>query len=102
MIVDNTSNVAKDSGNNVGKTTAIKVIDLCLGANSPKELYFDQDMKSENIEIKNFLKDNKVEAELILLDPENEKRIRIIRQLYVRGKRLIDGLEYPEKNLKMN
>ncbi len=59
-------------------------------------------MKSENIEIKNFLKDNKVEAELILLDPENEKRIRIIRQLYVRGKRLIDGLEYPEKNLKMN
>ncbi|OPD34203.1 hypothetical protein AL713_02260 [Clostridium botulinum] len=100
LIVDNTSNVAKDSGNNVGKTTAIKVIDLCLGANSPKELYFDQDMKSENIEIKNFLKDNKVEAELILLDPENEKRIRIIRQLYTRGKRLIDGLEYPEKKFE--
>lgn len=33
LIVDNTSNEANESGNSVGKTTAIKIIDLCLGQN---------------------------------------------------------------------
>ena len=52
LIVDNTSDVVEDSGNNVGKTTAIKIIDLCLGAKSVRDLYYDNDTKSDNIKIK--------------------------------------------------
>jgi uncharacterized protein YydD (DUF2326 family) len=101
LIVDSTSNTAQDSGNNVGKTTAIKIIDLCLGGKSVKTLYFDDDTKSENVEIKKFLNDNKVEAELVLVDEKdigNKKRekIIIIRQLYNRGKRIINGEEYTQ------
>lgn len=99
LIVDSTSDHAEDSGNNVGKTTAIKLIDLCLGAKSVRSLYYDTDTKSENGEIKEFLKENKVEAELILLQKRNSgnKRVSIVRQLFNRGKRIIDGKECPKE-----
>jgi len=99
LIVDNTSDQAEDSGNNVGKTTAIKIIDLCLGAKSVKSLYYDTDTKSENGDIKKFLQENKVEAELVLLQKRSNgnERVRIVRQLFNRGKRIIDGEEYTQE-----
>lgn len=100
LIVDSTTNVSEDSGNNVGKTTVIKIIDLCLGAKSVGTLYYDEDTRSENIDIKKFLSDNKVEAELILVSDEKDiskKKVNIIRQLYSRGKRIIDGIDYTKE-----
>ncbi|MDP7979906.1 DUF2326 domain-containing protein [Bacillus sp. WLY-B-L8] len=97
LIVDNTSDLAEDSGNNVGKTTAIKIIDLCLGGKSVKSLYYDSDTKSENTEIKLFLNENKVEAELILID-SRENKVSIIRQLFTRGKKFINGVPEVEKD----
>lgn len=47
LIVDNTPEELIESGNSVGKSTAIKIIDLCLGAKTVKELYFDPDTKSD-------------------------------------------------------
>lgn len=99
LIVDNTSDLAEDSGNNVGKTTVIKIIDLCLGARSVRSLYYDVDTKSENLEIKKFLADHKVEAELILIDQRNgekNKNLSIVRQLFNNGKRIINGKEYTQ------
>lgn len=96
LIVDNTSDEAEDSGNNVGKTTVIKIIDLCLGGKSVRSLYYDSDTKSENAEIKAFLKDNKVEAELVLIKDNGVKRVSIVRQLFNNGKRIIDGVPYTE------
>ncbi|KHL97008.1 hypothetical protein QW71_03560 [Paenibacillus sp. IHB B 3415] len=99
LIVDNTSDLAEDSGNNVGKTTVIKIIDLCLGAKSVRSLYYDVDTKSENLEIKKFLADHKVEAELILIDQKNgekNKKFSIIRQLFNNGKRIINGKEHTQ------
>lgn len=91
LIVDNTKDV-EDSGNNVGKSTAIKIIDLCLGGKSTRSLYYDDDTKSENTIIKEFISKNKVEAELILIkdicDKNNE--ISIIRELFPRGKKYIN------------
>lgn len=81
LIVDNTTDVSSESGNNVGKTTVIKIIDLCLGAKSVRELYYDTDTRSENEEIKEFLSKNKVQAELILIDDE-DKRTSIRRDLF--------------------
>lgn len=96
LIVDNTSDLAEDSGNNVGKTTAIKIIDLCLGGKTIKSLYYDSDTKSENTEIKSFLNEYKVEAELILID-NKENEISIIRQLFNRGKKFINGESKTER-----
>ncbi|OME44123.1 DUF2326 domain-containing protein [Paenibacillus odorifer] len=97
LIVDNTSDSAKDSGNNVGKTTVVKIIDLCLGAKSVRSLYFDVDTKSENHEIREFLMEHKVEAELILVDPNKKKKSSIVRQLFNRGKRIIDSIEFTQE-----
>jgi len=95
LILDNTSERSQDSGNNVGKTTALKIIDLCLGAKSVSSLYYDPDTRSENSAIKELLNENKVEAELVLR--KGNKRTRIIRQLFNRGKRIIDGKEYTQE-----
>lgn len=54
LIVDSTPEDMVESGNSVGKSTAIKIIDLCLGAKSTRELYYDPDTRSENIEVKDF------------------------------------------------
>ncbi|MBN1039056.1 DUF2326 domain-containing protein [Clostridium botulinum] len=93
LIIDKTSKKSSDSGNNVGKTTVMNIIDLCLGAKSTKVLYFDEDTKSENLEIKNFLIDCKVEAELILikkLGDFEQKKFIVTRQLFNNGKRMIN------------
>lgn len=101
LIVDETKDIPDHTGNSVGKSTVIKIIDLCLGANSVGSLYKDKDTKSENIEVKNLLEDFKVEAELILTDKVNE--FKITRPLYNRGKRKINDevLNKDEYELKL-
>lgn len=96
LIVDNTPENLIESGNSVGKTTAIKIIDLCLGARSVKELYYDSDTKSENTEVLEFLKEYKVQAELILID-DNRKEYSVKRDLYPRGKKYIEDEVYTEQ-----
>ena len=98
LIVDNTSNTQNSTGNSVGKTTAIKVIDLCLGAKSPKILYFDKDTKAEYKLIKDFIEDNKIEAELVLIDGMDNHRLHIVRQLFSGGKRFVNGKLLNEKD----
>lgn len=88
LIIDNTPENLRESGNSVGKSTAIKIIDLCLGAKSVRELYYDPDTRSENIEVRDFLKENKIQAELVLID-ENKKEYSIKRDLFRNGKKFI-------------
>ncbi|MBR6627071.1 MAG: DUF2326 domain-containing protein, partial [Lachnospiraceae bacterium] len=95
LIVDNTPKDMWESGNSVGKSTAIKIIDLCLGAKSTKVLYYDSDTRSENAEIKTFLIENKVQAELILVGTD-EKEYIIKRDLFPRGKKYIFDEAYNE------
>lgn len=95
LIVDNTKGSQTDTGNSVGKTTTIKIIDLCLGARTVSELYRDNDTKSENAQVKNYLNHHKVRAELKMID-ENNMRYVLGRDLFYRGKRYIDGTSYSE------
>ena len=92
LIVDNTLNTSSDSGNNVGKTTVIKIIDLCLGAQSVRDLYFDSDTRSENKDIKDFLSKGKVQAELILID-DDDNQVSIRRDLFLNGRKAINNIE---------
>lgn len=96
LIVDNTPENAIESGNSVGKSTAIRIIDLCLGAKTIRELYYDADTRSENKTVKDFLSKYKVQAELCLED-NNGKQYIIKRDLFSNGKKYIFDKTYTEQ-----
>ena len=97
LIIDDTPESLHESGNSVGKSTAIKIIDLCLGAKSVRDLYYDSDTRSENVEVKDFLDEFKVQAELILIG-ENKREYSIKRDLFQRGKKYIFEESYSEQD----
>lgn len=66
LIVDNTPNATTETGNNVGKTTVLKLVDFCLGKDA-NIIYSDPtNPKIEHKEVKDFLIDTNVVIELIL------------------------------------
>ena len=69
LIVDETPSISgKETGNNVGKTTVLKLIDFCLGAKA-KGIYSDHENKRNEYKlVKDFLVDNKVSVSLVLKD----------------------------------
>jgi len=69
LIVDEIPVVSgKETGNNVGKTTVLKLVDFCLGAKA-KGIYSDHENKRNEYKlVKDFLVDNKVRVSLILKD----------------------------------
>ena len=77
LIIDSTPRIEGEStisGNNVGKTTFIRCIDFCLGS-SGKDIYQDRETKVDNIDVKNFLFDNKIQITLALLKKDGSKII---------------------------
>lgn len=107
LIVDetNTDN-EQQSGNNVGKTTAIRLIDFCLGGKG-KNIYQDQEFKSKgNNVIENFLKNNNIIITLVLkedLDIPNSREITIRRNFLIRKEKIqeINGEQYNDENFKI-
>lgn len=92
-------------GNNVGKTTALKVIDICLGAKDKKYIYTDFETGSINSKLKNYIEDKKVIAELILTNTFSEKNaweLNLRVELYNRGKRYINGKNRTQKEVHLD
>jgi len=93
------------TGNNVGKTTVLKLIDFCFGA-EPKTIYTDVENKKANYTlVKNFLEKNKILITLTLtedLDNENAEEIVIERNFLSRNKivRKINGKDYTENEFE--
>jgi uncharacterized protein YydD (DUF2326 family) len=79
LIVDETvENNKKSTGNNVGKTTVLRLVDFCLGS-SGKNIYQDSEFKEqENSTIKDFLFNSKVIITLSLVDDLDFPRGSII------------------------
>lgn len=106
LIIDNTSTTDdKLTGNNVGKTTVLKLIDFCLGA-APAIIYADTENKKEvyNL-VKNYLIDEKVTITLILtenLDSTDSNDIVIQRNFLSRKNaiRSINGRETLDKEFE--
>lgn len=69
LIIDNTPVInGKETGNNVGKTTVLMLIDYCLGS-SGKNIYTDPENKKEEYKaVKAFLVENEVVVSLTLSD----------------------------------
>nr|VFK16098.1 MAG: Uncharacterized protein YydD, contains DUF2326 domain [Candidatus Kentron sp. LPFa] len=106
LIVDETPGVSgKETGNNVGKTTVLKLIDFCLGA-KPKEIYADPENKRNEYElVKAFLVDNKVLVSLVLKDDlsqEASREVWIERNFLTYGKKIqrIDGNNKTDEQFK--
>ena len=97
LIVDETPLLSgKETGNNVGKTTVLKLIDFCLGAKA-KGIYSDHENKRNEYKlVKNFLIDNKVLVSLVLKDDllqEESQEVFIERNFLTRKNKIqrVDG-----------
>jgi len=102
LIVDETLGEDKQkTGNNVGKTTVLRLIDYCLGGNNADPIYTaSRTEKSENKKVRAFLEENDVVVELVLaasLEKSTSGKI-VIRRNFKTSKgqtlREIDGQNY--------
>lgn len=79
------------TGNNVGKTTVLKLIDFCLGADA-RNIYVDTESRKTNEIVKNFLVDNKVLVTLELtrnFEYNDADNVIVERNFLPHGKELI-------------
>lgn len=103
LIVDETPTDKSDAtGNNVGKTTALMLVDFCLGAHA-KAIYTDPETKkNEDILVKDFLIGTEVLITLTLTADLNDtfaEEIVIERNFLSRSKhvRRINGIQLTEQ-----
>jgi len=99
LIVDETSSSdRKSSGNSVGKTTVLRLIDYCLDGDG-KNIYMDPEFKTTNSNVESFLKDNNVSVLLTLIEDIDDKTsptIEIERNFLARSRKVqsINGIQY--------
>lgn len=106
LIVDETpSDSQHNTGNNVGKTTVLKLVDVCLGAD-PRRVYTDlENTKSEYAEVKQFLIETQVLVTLTLCESFDapSKRDLVIERNFLPRKNLvrrINGRNYTEEGFE--
>ena len=106
LIIDDTPiEDSKSTGNNVGKTTVLKLVDFCLGAKG-NIIYTDTENKKETYDIvKNFLIDEEIEIKLILTENFNDpnaKQLEIQRNFLQRKRaiRKINGKAVLDKDFE--
>jgi uncharacterized protein YydD (DUF2326 family) len=99
LIVDESEHLI--TGNGVGKTTVLKLIDFCLGANA-KQIYVDQETKKQEYKlVKDFLIENKVLITLVLtVDLDKGSEDLIIQRNFLAKKEIIreiNGEQFTEE-----
>lgn len=103
LIVDESD--GQVTGNSVGKTTVLKLVDFCLGAKS-KIIYEDPENKKEIYTlVRDYLVENKISVFLYLtedLDDEQARSVVIERNFLSRNNivRKIDGEPYSESEFE--
>ncbi|ETT53137.1 hypothetical protein C162_07789 [Paenibacillus sp. FSL R7-269] len=105
LIVDETTGKSDlETGNNIGKTTVLALIDYCLGGDA-ELIYIDPETKKEIDYVKNHLVDQQVLITLILkadLMDESSQEVVIKRNFLQRNKKImsVNGVNYPKNNGK--
>ncbi len=85
------------SGNNIGKSAFLELIDICLGKTNIDSIYSDRKTKGINQKVKKFLEDKRVFVELSI--NINNHTFTIKRSLYDKGKEIyFNGKK--QKNIK--
>lgn len=103
LIVDNTpENDRTETGNSVGKTTVLRLVDFCMGKDG-KVIYTDPaDNGSVHTEVKEFLQNTKVEIELTMTRNWTNDDV-IIRRDFNSGRkavRIINGVQYKAEDFE--
>lgn len=90
LIVDEVSTDNEETGNNVGKTTVLRLIDFCFGMEGNKIYTATEGPKVVNKEVKEFLMETEVLITLCLTDgfTENAKNV-IVKRNFLSGKRSV-------------
>jgi uncharacterized protein YydD (DUF2326 family) len=79
-----------DTGNSIGKTTVLRLVDYCLGGDG-KNIYQDTEFRKQpNTTIENFLKDNEIIITLVLVDELDVPKEKVIikKNFLARNKKL--------------
>lgn len=81
------------TGNSVGKTTVLKLVDFCLGAN-PKHIYVDHETKKQEYKlVKDYLIENKILITLVLtVDIEKGTEDIVIQRNFLARKEIIRSI----------
>lgn len=102
LIIDETTDTLTETGNNVGKTTVLRLIDFCLGKDA-KSIYTDPENKrNDYLLVKNFLMDKEVMITLTLTNDFEHDDVVIRRNFLQRNKavREINGISYKDKDFE--
>ncbi len=101
LIVDTTPpDSQKESGNNVGKTTVLRLVDYCLGSGA-KTIYQDPEFKTTNSTVKDFLEGNNVIITLCLgLSLENENCDILLRRNFLQRSQKLAEINGENLNIK--
>ncbi|MBW7874485.1 MAG: DUF2326 domain-containing protein [Candidatus Cloacimonetes bacterium] len=103
LIIDETPTTGStETGNNVGKTTVLKLIDFCLDG-SAKEVYLDQENKRNEYKVvKDFLIENKVLVVLTLKEDlfNQDSREICIERNFLSRKAKIQRIDNQDKTDK--
>ncbi|HAP2766075.1 TPA: DUF2326 domain-containing protein [Enterococcus faecalis] len=85
-----------EKGNSLGKTTVLRVIDICLGSKDKKYLYYDAELENTNTVLEKYICEKKVFAEMELCDDIDEPKIitTLKVELFPRGKRYINNQKF--------
>ena len=105
LIVDETPDTFSktDTGNNVGKTTVLRLVDYCLGGDG-KNIYQDTEFKKQpNTFIENYLKENDIIIEILLVSDlynQASDNIKIRRNFKQRNNKIqeVNGESFINKN----
>lgn len=102
LIVDETED-GQETGNNVGKTTVLRLIDFCLGKDGSCVYVDPENKRLENEEVKNFLIGNNVLIELVLADENGDDTVVIRRNFLSRNKaiRTINDEQVTDKDFEV-
>lgn len=93
LIVDETAPDKREaSGNNVGKTTALRCVDYCLEADA-KSLYFDREWSMPNEKVLTFLEEKRPTFVLELESVNGHPYV--ISRTYGENTRLLNGAPFP-------
>ena len=103
LIVDNTpENDRTETGNSVGKTTVLRLVDFCMGKDG-KVIYTDPaDNGSVHTEVKEFLQNTKVEVEFTMTRNWTNDDV-VIRRDFSSGRkavRTINGVQYKAEDFE--
>lgn len=94
LIIDETqSSNEKESGNNVGKTTVLRLVNYCFGTKGTN-IYVDPEFKNKsNEEVEKFLTERNIIITLVLkddLDIESSREVTIRRNFLQRSQKILE------------